>query len=377
MLEAAESAVATAVGVLAAPTRLDDSGYRATFQIERLVAGSLGGAEIVAVGWEQFGDRPARFREGERLLLALDRVPGQTLWVKRFPGRSGYVIGARFGAFLRDPDPGTVALLHDYLTLDPDTRKGTGGVAALSQMVASAEPAVALGSVERLGLVPGLSGRLLAAGDAALAGALADDGRPLEVRRAVLELAAERRLSPLRPSVAALAVAGNPLEAPALETLAILDGGLAPERVAALVVREEAPVRRVAVVYGGESVSDGQLEWLLRNDPAPEVRRAALSELLERRGLDALGDATPALFDPDGSVRGESALRIAALGPSVVPVLQSLVTGRSAEDLTAVFVALRMAGTDGVAVLQNEARNHPDPQVRALALTALGRPPGK
>ena len=94
MLAAAESAKATAVGVLEAPTRLDDSGYRATFRVERLVAGSLGGAEAVAVGWEQFGDRPPRFREGERLLLALDRVPGQTLWVKRFPGRSGYLIGA-------------------------------------------------------------------------------------------------------------------------------------------------------------------------------------------------------------------------------------------------------------------------------------------
>jgi len=177
--------------------------------------------------------------------------------------------------------------------------------------------------------------------------------------------------------VAALGVAGDPLEATALSTLAILDRGLPPEQVAALVMREEAPVRRVAVLYGGESVSDGQLTWLLRNDPAPDVRRAALSELLERRGLDALGDVTPALFDPNDSVRGEAAVHIAALGAAVVPLLQSLVTGRTAEDLTAVFVALRLVGADGIAVLHNEARSHPDPQVRALALTALGRAPEK
>ena len=100
---------------------------------------------------------------------------------------------------------------------------------------------------------------------------------------------------------------------------------------------------------------------------------AAVTVLLRRRGLEALDDATPALFDPDSPVRGAAALQIAALGSGAVPALESLIPGRTAEDLIGVLTALRWSGTDGVATVTKLAKEHPDERVRDLALLTLGR----
>jgi hypothetical protein len=374
-VEAAESARATIVGTVESTTRLDESGFRATLQVDRLLAGDVGDAGTVAVGWEQFdAGRAVRFREGDRLLLALDRVPGHTLWVKRFPGRKGFVIGARFGAFLRDPDAATLQLLERYLALDAATRRAEAGVTALASLAARAHPVVALGAVNRLGAVPGLAMRLHGPGGETLSATLGDASRPFEVRAAILELAGERQLVPLRPAVATRATPGDPLEAPALSALARIDGGMPPAQVEELLQRDDGALRGLAVEHGGEAVTDAQLAWLLRNDRSADVRAASVRALLQRRGLDAIGDATPALFDSDLGVRGEAAVQVGALGPGAVPHLESLVPGRTAEDLTGVVVALRGAGATGVAVLQELARNDPDPKIRGLAATALGRP---
>jgi hypothetical protein len=365
-----------AVGTVHQPARLDDHGYRATFEIERVLAGDPGGEPSVAIGWEEFDvARGSRFGDGERLLLALDPVPGQTLWLRRFPHRRGFVIGARYGAYLRDPDPATTNLLGAYLRLDPPSRKNPPGVGDLALLVAGGHPVVAEAAVMRLRVVPGLAGRVTGATRQALAHALADPERPPEVREALLGLAGERRLQALRPAIVPLAAPGQPLEAPALQSLALLDGGMTEAEAAELLGREEAAVRLVAVVYGSDAIQDARLATLLRRDASAEVRAAAVANLLRRRGLDALEDATPALFDPEGGVRGEAALQIAALGPEVVPVLRALIAGRPAEDLTGVLTALRWSGAEGVAVVQEVADSHPDPRVRKLALLTLGRAP--
>jgi hypothetical protein len=158
-----------------------------------------------------------------------------------------------------------------------------------------------------------------------LAQALADPGRPAEVREALLGLAGERRLEALRPVIAPLAIPSDPLEAPALTALALLDDGIPAEEVAELLGRQQEAVRLVAVVHGADAISDARLATLLRNDPAAEVRAAAVANLLRRSRFDALDEATPALFDPEGAVRSEAALQIAALGPEVVPTLAALV----------------------------------------------------
>ena len=370
LLGAAETALAVVIGRVAEPTRIDEHGYRASLVVERVLRGDVGEKPRIAVGWEEFG-RGSRFAEGERVLLALERVPGQTLWVARFPHREGYVIAARFGAFLRDPDPETTDLFGRYLALEPTPREQ--GVALLSQLVARGHPVLARAAVSRLEIVPGLAGRLGSESRAVLARALADPARPRELREAILGLIAARGLHRLRPAVAALAVSGEPLEAAALAAQARLDGGMSEDEVLELLARNDAAVRLIAVVHGADAISDGKLARLLRDDRDAEVRVAAVTALLRRRGLGALRQATPGLFDRDATVRGAAALQIAALGPEVVPALESLIPGRPAEDLTGVLAALRRSGSDGVATLTKLAREHPDEQVRDLALLTLGR----
>ncbi len=372
LLEAAETALAVVIGIVARPTQIDEHGYRASLVVERVLRGDVGGKPRIAVGWEEFG-RGSRFAEGERVLLALERVPGQTLWVTRFPHREGYVIAARFGAFLRDPDPETTDLFGRYLALEPTSRDAVPGVALLSQLVARGHPVLAVAAVSRLESVPGLAGRLGSESRAVLARALADPARPRELREAILGLVAARGLHRLRPAVAALAVSGEPLEAAALAAQARLDGGISEDEVLQLLARNDAAVRLIAVVHGADAISDGKLAQLLRYDRDTEVRAAAVTALLRRRGIEGLRQATPALFDRDATVRGTAALQIAALGPEVVPALESMIPGRAAEDLTGVLAALRRAGSDGVATLTKLAREHPDEQVRDLALLTLGR----
>jgi hypothetical protein len=376
LLEAAESAQATAVGTVAEPTRLDHSGFRATLHVERILAGDLGGAESVSLGWEEKGVEPrSRFREGERILVALERVPGNTLWLQRFPGRRGFAIAARFGAFLRSPDPRSLDLLERYLALDPSSRRREPGVTALCRLVAAGHPVLAEAAVKRLSGIPGLAGRLAPAAAEALTHALGDATRPVELRERVVELAGSRRLQSLRAAVEMLATPGAQLEAPALAALAGLDGGIPPQRVAALLNREEPPVRLVAVVYGSDAISDAQLAALIRRDRAPDLRAASVAALLRRRGLAGLDAARPALFDPEGRVRGEAALQVAALGSEAVPALRSMIGNQPAQDLTGVFTALRWIGAEGIAVLEELASSHPDEKVRGLAILSLGRVP--
>jgi hypothetical protein len=376
LLAAAESAQATAVGTVAGPTRLDHSGFRATLRVERILAGDLGGAESVSLGWEEKSVEPrSRFREGERILVALERVPGNTLWLQRFPGRRGFAIAARFGAFLRSPDPLSLDLLERYLALDPASRGREPGGTALCRLVAAGHPVLAEAAVKRLDGIPGLAGRLAPAAVEDLRRALADTTRPLELREDVLELAASRKLQALRAAVATLAEPGTPLEAPALAALARIDGEIPAPRVAVLLARAEDPVRLVAVVYGSDAISDAQLAALIRRDRAPDVRAASVAALLRRRGLDGLDAASPALFDPEGRVRGEAALQVATLGAEAVPALRSMIGDRPAEDLTGVFTALRWIGGEGVIILEELATSHPDQKVRGLAILSLGRVP--
>ena len=364
------------VGTVTRTARLDEHGYRATLALERVLAGEVGDEPSIPIGWEEFNvERGSRFDDGERVLLALEPVPGQTLWVRRFPHRKGWVIGARFGAYLRNPDPATTNLLTAYLRLDPPSRRSQPGVTGLALLVAGGHPVLAEAAVARLRTIPGLAGKLAGGGRQVLAQALSDPGRPPEVREALLSLAGVRRLEALRPVIAPLATPGDPLEAPALTALALLDDGIAAEEVAELLERDDGAIRLVAVVYGADAIPDARLATLLRNDRATDVRAAAVATLLRRRRLEALEDAIPALFDSEGSVRGEAVLQIAALGPAVVPALTALVPGRTAEELTGVFAALRWAGDDGVTVLRDIFDNHPDERVRNLALVTMGRAP--
>jgi HEAT repeat protein len=114
----------------------------------------------------------------------------------------------------------------------------------------------------------------------------------------------------------------------------------------------------------------------MEEDPAPEVRAAALETLIERRGSAALDSALPLLFDPDPLVTRTASVEISSLGSEAVPKLRRLLEQRSFEqprELAPAAFAMAMAGPEGRRALGEIAAGHPDARIRRLAGLALGR----
>jgi hypothetical protein len=376
LIQAAESAHATVLGVVQEPTRIDLHGYAAAFVIEQVLVGQEPESKRVRIAWEELAPgRPLRFSNGDRVLVALEPLPSGSLWRQRFPQGDALAVAARGEALLHDPSPGDIALLQVFLRFAPDQRDAPAGVWSLARLTAQAQPPLALAALDRLNGVPGLGQRLEPAAVAALDQALRNEaGRPLELRKRLVALAAERRLEGLRPSLEALAQPGSSLEPEAIEALAVLDGGLPEARVRQLLERPDGRLRALAVRRAGDLLDPAELAALLRSDPDAAVRAAAVGALVERAGTASLDDATPALFDADGRVRGEAARALGGLGEPAVPALRTLVLEHGAPEAAAPVAALGLAGTSGRAALVEIAETHSDRKVRAMARLALGRP---
>jgi hypothetical protein len=353
--------------------QVDTHGYAAGFELERVLAGSLAPGERLRIAWEELArQRPPRFAQGDRALVALETLPTASLWRTRFPKGDAMVVAERGQAFLISPDPETLRLLGEHLALAPEQRSGNAAVPSLVAMVAGAEPGLAGAALARLGGIPDVDSLLGSRGVEKLAQVIGDPERPAALRRRVIDLAGSRRLSALRPAVAAQAQRGAPNEAAAWMALARIDGGLSSKQVTTLLARGEAGLRAVGIANARGTEREAEVARLLGADPAPEVRLAALEAWILWKGAAGLDAAQAALFDPDRAVRGHAARAIGALGPDAVPHLERLVMRRDAEQAVAPIAALSFAGPKGIAVLKKLEASHPDPQVRKLIRIALG-----
>jgi hypothetical protein len=376
LLAAAETATATVLGTIEEPGQVDLHGWAAQLRIERVLVGDLAPESAVRIAWEELSrGRPARFREGDRILVALDPLPGASLWSQRFPDRDALAVATRGAAFQRAPDPASVETLAAFLALPLEQRPEEPGVEALAELVWRAQPPLARAALARLGQLPALDSKISPRARESLTNAIAAPGRPEEPRAGVLRLIGERKLRGLRPAVELRAREGSPLRAEALAALAALDGGLPSGQVARLLESGDPGVRAVAVRNAPGTPSEPRLARLLREDPAPQVRAAAVEVLLAARGEAAVGSASAALFDGDAGVREAAVLHLASLGEAAVPTLESLVERRTVEDAKAPLAALALTGSPGRAALERIAALHPDEQVRALARAMMGRPP--
>jgi HEAT repeat protein len=341
--------------------------------VERVLRGAEP-ATALCIAWEELAPaEPGRFRAGERVLVALEPLPGWSIWRERLAGREAWAVAGRGRAYLRDPDAATVGALAELAALPAAQRAGVEGARRLAALVAAGPPELAEAALGRLSALDPEVWAADPEASAVLGRALADPGRPLALRRAVLSELGRRRIAALRPAVVALAEPGGELEAPAWEALGRLDGELAPELVRSLLAREDGAVRAAAVRRAGGALGPGELAGLVAGDPDPGVREAALAALFARAGEAALAAGQPALFDPEPRVRHAAAREYGARGAPAVPFLRSLVSGRPATELGAVVAALSLAGGEGRRALEEVAHGHPDPAVRRLALLALGR----
>jgi len=380
LLAASEQATLVAVGTVRGPERVDLHGRAAWLEVETVLSGTSAPGARVRFAWEELAQaRPDRFVEGDRILVALGPLPSGSLWRQRFPVTPGAApvraLAAGGDAFLRAPTAATLDPLGRYLALAPDTRRGPEGAHALAELVSGADPVVAIAALDRLATIPNVAAALGEPGVGSLRTALEDASRPLAVRSSVATFAGEQHVEALRPALAALAASGGELAPDALAALVALDGGLAADRAEALLASADPRIRAVAARGLAGPKADPRLAALLRTDPSPDVRAAAVTTLLSRGGPAAVDDAAPGLFDPDPVVKTATAQGLGRLGERAVPTLQQLTMSRGPEESRGPLAALSLAGPAGTSALQEIAETHPDPKVRTLARFALGEAP--
>jgi HEAT repeat protein len=115
---------------------------------------------------------------------------------------------------------------------------------------------------------------------------------------------------------------------------------------------------------------------MLRDDPAPAVRAAAVSRLVTVDGEAALPDATRALEDSAPEVRLAAARASARLDPEAVGPLRDVALHGPADAARAALAALSLMGEEAHLILAELAAEHPDPGMRTLAGIAVGQPIG-
>ena len=362
---------------------LDAKGYTAQLVVEQALGAGVASGRVLAIAWEELASaRPPRFANEDRVLVCLEALPGSTLWLRRFPDpeqrREVLRVASRGGAFLRDPLPGSLGELEHYARLTPADRAGSQGAVRLVALAARAEMPIAEDAVARLSARETLARQLDAELATQLIEALLRPDASEALQQGVLRLIAERRPPALRPPLEALASRTPPPSALVFEALARFDGGLPPERSAAL-FRDASPERRAtAARFASGPDAASRLTERLRSDPAASVRAAAVARLVSLEQERALTTAMATLADEDADVRLAGARAVASLGAAAVPDLRAAVeAGRQPAASTAI-AALRMTATEEAHVaLVAIAMSHSDEGIRKLAGLAIGEPLGE
>ena len=389
LLEALETAPLSLVGRVGEVRRLDSGAFAAHLHVTIPLTGSLDRGAVLQIAWEELASsRPPRLAEGDQILVSLEKLPGDSLWKQRLPEvdtrAQTFTIAMRGSAFLKDPGLGSINVLEHYLPLSARDRDSKSGATHLVWLAAKARPALASGALERLGDLEHLNSKLGRAEADALVAALLREDTGDAFRARILDLIGDRRLEVMRAPLTALTAGeGNELLAPpiAFRALGRLDDSLPEELVAMLLARPEPGYRSVGARFAparqkeDEAAASGceRLLRLLRDDPAPAVRAAAVTRLVELRGPEALEPALAALSDPDPGVRATAARQLASLGGIAVPRLHAVVDQGPGVSAQAAIAALHLTGPSGRKALAEIAEQHPDPGVRRLAKLALGR----
>lgn len=376
LIEALESARLAIAGTIEHRTALDARSWRAALRVESVLAGEPPEGPLT-IAWEELASaRPPRFANGDRVLLALEPLPAGSLWRERFGDPlallAAHGVAQRGTAFLRDPSLGSLSLLQHYLALPAGLRDGPAGQRHLIALAAGGERALAVSAAHRLARPAGgigLDGEEVQAALRALARA---DAEPA-LAAPLLSWVERRQPTGLAPALdAALADAHR---APASFVLArgLLGDGLPAERAARLLASPSAAQRAAAARVAGPAQA-GRLADLLRSDPAPEVRVAALQRLGRLAGASSLDALLDAFDDADAAVRRAAGDQAAAFGPEAVARLAEVAERWPWPAPQTAVQALRAANVpEAREVLVRLADEHPDRRVRTLAALALGR----
>jgi hypothetical protein len=382
LVEALEAAPAAVVAVVAEPRQIDAHGHTALLRVESALAGPVPDGAELRIGWEELAaSRAPRFAEGERVLVALEPLPGVSIWAARFPDpklRSRvFGVAMRGDAFLRAPSAASVDRLRHYLRLAAPHRDGANGAALLADLAAQAEPPLAIGAAERLARRSGLAEQLDPAAAALVARALLRTDAGPELAAVLLDAIARERPPALRAPLEALAGAEALAPAAVFEALAALDTGVAPARASRLLASPSPAHREVAARHASGPTAREDLARLARGDPEASVRAVAVERLVVLGGASALEDGLAALHDPEPAVRGAAARALGGLGANAVAGLRRAADSNDVDAARAAVVGLQLTGVpEATEALTEIADSHRDESVRTLAAIALGRKVG-
>jgi HEAT repeat protein len=386
---AMERAPVTVVAKVEKVRELAGSGRSATLRVESPVVGEFTPGDRLGIAWEELAaSRAPRFQTGDRVLVALEPLPGASVWLARIPDASEraatLTVAMRGDAFLPNPSPGEVLLLQHYLALAAKERAGATGVVYLAKLAAGAQLPLAEDAVVRLDARSDLDQHLSeAAVDRLVLALLRDDATP-EFENALLMLIANHQPSALRARLRVLLtrldlMVGDGGIAPRIlyAALARYDDGLSAQQSAELTLQVSEGYRRIGARSASGERADDLLRSLLQSDPAASVRASAIERLVELRGDAVISSVVGALYDSDSGVRVTAAKQLGSLGASAVPELHRIADGNDLDAARAAIAGLMWSGSDaGSDALHELAAGHPDDSVRMLADLALGRKTG-
>lgn len=381
LVQALETAPAAIVAEVVETRRLDHHAWAATLVVETALSGGLVRGTQVPIAWEELASsRRPRFAPSERILVALEPLPGASIWLARIPDPKvrGVTLSptSKGNAFLRSPSSGTLRILQHYLALSTEGRADTPGSGYLAELAARAELPVAVSAVARLREHPELDSRLEPGSARLLVEALFRPDSAPALADAIVDLVGALQLESLRKPLEG-AASQDTLAPPAVYTaLARLDGQLSQESTERL-LRTEASHRAVAARFAGGPNSTNLLGQLIRTDPDAAVRSAAIERLLELDGKAALPRVAAGLYDRERDVRMTAAQGLGALGADSVSELQRVAEVGDREAAQAAVVGLMLTkSAEGTEALGQIAEEHPDETIRTLARVALGQPIG-
>jgi HEAT repeat protein len=344
---------------------------------EILKGGAVRGTPLELVQERVFGTEKPYFATGSEVLVFAVPLPPYSYYRESLPP----------GSYLRWTDPkdsaGDIATLADpavgeavqrYLAVAKDR---AASARQLTGLLASPVAQLRADALTTIADRPQLGATLDAAALEPVRLVLADEHVPVAERGAIIVTLARAGARGIIPIAEDMAAKRGPLQAPALDALVLM--GHAPREEQLLAASHgEDPALRIAAVRGlARSSSRAAFERvaeIVRGDPVPEVRKAALTALGSAHDPRAVGILADAMRSSDkGEVlaAGESLGRIAS--PEAIRALGVVLREGSFDAEAAAAFALNQTNKpEAYAILRDQRELHPDPQVRRLIKLALG-----
>lgn len=340
--------------------------------VRRVLKGSLPAPPSIVVEDLVFPSDRSLLNAGTEWLIALEPLPTSSRYAA-LPHDTAYwrIRGWRHG--IRSAD--AVAAVEPYLAAaaQPDERQRSARLDALIAALSSA--AVGDDALDALAADSTLARDLSDDQSRQLASALQRPTMPLGRRRAMLELAGERRLIALVPAVRTL-LAEAALAPFARNVLADFGEAPSPEMLRADLERSDPSARASALAAARALPPADRLVFLgdvATNSDDYDVRCAAIAALVDD-GHAAVSVLADLLHDSDRRIAAKAATALAQTGGDDALTALSGTFGRSSYDtqVVAVFALRDIGSPEAMRILRQVRAAPPDPRLEKALDLALG-----